>query len=255
MNESWTLGISRRYRLEELIGLDQIKQYLSRVSVPCSILDVDGRWVGEPPAHHDLCRLITESVDGRGACAGCLGKRMQAADSIDGPLVHECLVGLYSCIAAVRVVDEVVGYVAGPIFLREPLTSIQVATLRDVEKENSLDELLPPSQEDSVTEAVLKLSRQIGRRCASERGLRLLNEGTRRLAGVMSTIEAQGTLIETADAFFNRATVAVYQPTSDGVLQLCRVQPARATWQVENRIRFGEGPVGLAAATRPNPRI
>ena len=250
MDESWRLRIARRFRLGELISPDQVDQYLHRSHVACGVMDVDGVWIGRPPANHQICRVISEAQGGENACAACIENHLHEAAMFNYPALYRCEAGFYQHVAAVRVLADVVAYVWGPQLRKEPLSDTQLKVLEPQVRGAARDfKVVSPAEIKRIEDEVGSLVVQLARRCASERGMRLLNEGVRQLASVMSATDARETLIDTVEALFGDVTVCVYGLTQNGRLHLAG-RRGKLGRQMPAVLELGDGDTGRVALER-----
>jgi GAF domain-containing protein len=244
------MGDDRRfrfYRIEDLIGTDQIDQYVQRSRVSCSALDVDGKYVSSSGVSPAICETGNTEPD-QAALERCRHNWMSGAVSSPTAFLHSCPNKTSRHLAALRVGDEVVGYVAGPHFrMSDTPSGISVS---DRVEEMNLPPVASPEEIATYGDEVFKIATQLSRRCSSERDLRILNQGVRELSSSSSSIDAQETILDILSALFPSSTVGLYIFEEDGGrLHLFGQRGPRNT-ELKSQIDVGEGIVGLAFQNR-----
>jgi signal transduction histidine kinase/putative methionine-R-sulfoxide reductase with GAF domain len=212
-------------------------------------MDVDGTWIGEPPIAPRICRVISEAQGGEKICAACTRNHLDEAAKSLRPVCYRCEAGIFQYVMAIRVLSDIVGYVLGPHWRLEPFTRAQIQILDPELRKEAVDfKVMSPDETNRVEREVRSLAGQLGRRCASERGMRLLNEGVKQLAAVTSITDVRETLIDTVEAMFGDVTVCLYSLERDGRFHLAE-QRGKLKDPPE-MLELGEGDTGRVAVER-----
>ncbi len=245
MDQSWRLRIERNHRLEDLLDGDQVNQYIQRTRTPCSVVSLDGESIGRPPSGNP-CRVLSAARGGDTACANCMPSHFAETLKTTGSVVCRCQFDVLQHIAAVRVLGRAIAFVCGPPFRFEALPEAQLAVLQGARAELRI---VAPADVMYLQDDVTSLAAQLARRCASERGLYLLNQTVQSLCSLISESDTWNTLLDALEVLFGSPTVCGYRLESDGKLHLWGYRGVLEP-DIGDVTDLGSGHAGVAAFDR-----
>ncbi|HEV3330648.1 MAG TPA: GAF domain-containing protein [Bryobacteraceae bacterium] len=223
------------------------------------VIDRDGHSLAGPADCCAICEIAGETSSDHLPCGDELLRRAAASD---GPVTFACAAGIHAAIAAIRVGDQVAGYVVGAQSIEAPLSDEELAALDQRigpachhQQKDRLDVLrrlpLYPTEQHRLEAAkeLQGMASEITQLCWYEQQLLAIEKANARMAELTSPKDVADATIEGVSKIFGEINAALYILEKGGLLRCLakRIDPDVFTYDV---IHPGEGRVGWVAVNR-----
>src|SRR6185503_4228336 len=128
--------IQRPLRIEQLIDPDRLVQMFEKDAkapgMSYRLVDIEGNWIGEPGKPDGFCQIMQTTKQGQQFCLQCNRQYLKEAAESRVPIMHKCEAGVVDAFAAIRIGEEVIGYVHGMQVLTEPPSPDQFEKIEEL---------------------------------------------------------------------------------------------------------------------------